>query len=49
MLLHLSMASSMSKVLPNRTSRLYHETCRSIKYLMCQYGPDRGADDIERL
>lgn len=48
-LLHLVMPSAVSKVMPNRASRLFHATGRSIKHLMCQYGPDRGQGDCDKL
>jgi hypothetical protein len=48
-LVHLVMPSAKSKVLPNRSSSTFPKTQRSIKHLMCQYGPDRGAGDFDKL
>jgi hypothetical protein len=38
-----------AKMLPNRQNKLFPKTKRSIKYLMCQFGPDSGSFEREKL
>ena len=47
--MHCLMPSIRAKVLPNRTNKLFPKTKRSIKHLMCQFGPDNGAFEREKL
>lgn len=48
-ILHCVLPSSRAKVLPNRQSKLFPKTKRSIKHIMCQFGPDRGDFEKEKL
>lgn len=48
-LLHWTMPSAQSKVMPNRSGFTFPKTHRSIKHLMCQYGSDRGVSECDKL
>jgi hypothetical protein len=48
-LLNCLMPSMRAKVMPNRNDKLFPKTKRSIKHLMCQFGPDKGAFEKEKL